>query len=90
MTNEKNKYEFEKDLSVGAIITRILHGEALPHSVLHEGECIVRLVPQSHTCCVCGIRARISVDGYDYCLPCADDFCCQEQKKEIKKGLTTP
>ncbi len=67
------------------VINRILHGIPLPHSFVHEGDCIVRHVSPATTCQVCGVRGRLEVDGKIYCNPCAWDMTCAEQKAAIKK-----
>ena len=82
--DEKQKYDFNKDLSRDAIMTRIIHGMNIPHSFLHEGECSVESVSLRETCQCCGRHARICIDMQVYCLLCADDMCCPEQKKAIR------
>ncbi len=59
--------------------------DSVAHSVCHEGACYARLVSRGERCQLCMMRARFEVDGNVYCLSCANDMCCAEQKAAIRR-----
>ena len=81
----EKKINLPEETSYNEVIMHIKNGQPIPHSIIHEGACIVREPHYSESCQICGVIARIAVDTMVLCWSCGGTALSKEQKKAVKK-----